>query len=159
MSEHRNDVDRDPLYEEAVAVVLETRKATVSWVQRKLRIGYNRTARMLEIMEDEGILGPYGASGVRPIYGREGAAERVAARAAAAAARAAVPPPAVEARTSTPSPSPSTRVSAVAALRNCLALASRHRNEPWAEDIRRFCAQAGVTPSPLRGGSGDATGV
>lgn len=56
--------DYDEKYDEAVAVVTETRQASISMVQRRLRVGYNRAARMIEIMEKEGIIGP--ADGSRP---------------------------------------------------------------------------------------------
>lgn len=54
----------DEKYDEAVAVVTETGQASISMVQRRLRVGYNRAARMIEIMEKEGIVGP--ADGSRP---------------------------------------------------------------------------------------------
>ena len=56
--------DYDEKYDEAVALVTETGQASISMVQRRLRIGYNRAARMIEIMEKEGIVGP--ADGSRP---------------------------------------------------------------------------------------------
>ncbi len=62
-----SDVEADPMYDKAVAVVLETRKASVSWVQRRLSIGYNRAARMVEQMEAAGIVGPSGPGGNREI--------------------------------------------------------------------------------------------
>nr|WP_320010093.1 DNA translocase FtsK 4TM domain-containing protein [uncultured Desulfobulbus sp.] len=54
----------DEKYDEAVAIVTETGQASISMVQRRLRVGYNRAARMIEIMEREGIVGP--ADGARP---------------------------------------------------------------------------------------------
>jgi S-DNA-T family DNA segregation ATPase FtsK/SpoIIIE len=56
----------DEMYDRAVALVAETRQASISWIQRQLRVGYNRSARMVERMEREGIVGP--PDGVR---GRE----------------------------------------------------------------------------------------
>jgi S-DNA-T family DNA segregation ATPase FtsK/SpoIIIE len=58
------DTEYDEKYDEAVAVVTETGQASISMVQRRLRVGYNRAARMIETMEREGIVGP--ADGSRP---------------------------------------------------------------------------------------------
>lgn len=55
---------QDEKYEEAVKLVAETRQASISMVQRRLRVGYNRAARMIEQMEREGIVGP--SDGVKP---------------------------------------------------------------------------------------------
>ncbi|MEA2696500.1 MAG: segregation ATPase FtsK/SpoIIIE, family [Myxococcales bacterium] len=54
----------DDLYDQAVAIVCETRQASVSFIQRRLQIGYNRAARMVEQMERDGIVGP--ANGAKP---------------------------------------------------------------------------------------------
>ena len=61
------DDEADPLYDEAVAFVLETRKASISSVQRKLKIGYNRAARMIESMESAGVVSTAGSNGQREV--------------------------------------------------------------------------------------------
>src|SRR5205814_9979633 len=48
----------DEMYDKAVALVAETRQASISMIQRRLRVGYNRAARMVDRMEREGIVGP-----------------------------------------------------------------------------------------------------
>jgi S-DNA-T family DNA segregation ATPase FtsK/SpoIIIE len=58
------EYDEDERYDEAVAIVTETRQASISMLQRRLRVGYNRAARMVERMESEGIVGP--SDGVKP---------------------------------------------------------------------------------------------
>jgi S-DNA-T family DNA segregation ATPase FtsK/SpoIIIE len=52
------EADYDVKYDEAVALVTKSRQASISYVQRRLRIGYNRAARLIEMMEHEGIVGP-----------------------------------------------------------------------------------------------------
>ena len=58
------DQEHDEMYDEAVRIVMETNQASISMIQRRLRIGYNRAARMVEQMEREGIVMP--ADGARP---------------------------------------------------------------------------------------------
>jgi S-DNA-T family DNA segregation ATPase FtsK/SpoIIIE len=59
--------EADPLYDQAVRVVTETRKASISGVQRRLKVGYNRAARLVEDMEAAGIVGPLEANGAREV--------------------------------------------------------------------------------------------
>jgi len=61
------DGEQDPLYDQAVRIVTETRKASISSVQRRLKIGYNRAARMVETMEEAGIVGSLQANGSREV--------------------------------------------------------------------------------------------
>lgn len=59
--------DDDPLYDEAVRFVTESRRASISSVQRKLKIGYNRAARMIEAMEDAGVVTAMSSNGSREV--------------------------------------------------------------------------------------------
>ena len=62
-----DDSEQDALYDQAVQIVLETRKASISGVQRRLKIGYNRAARMVEAMESAGLVGPLQSNGSREV--------------------------------------------------------------------------------------------
>jgi len=66
-SEEEDDAEKDELYDEAVAFVAQSRRASISAVQRKLRIGYNRAARMIETMEETGVLSPMASNGNREV--------------------------------------------------------------------------------------------
>ena len=66
-SEEDDDAEKDELYDEAVAFVAQSRRASISAVQRKLRIGYNRAARMIETMEETGVLSPMASNGNREV--------------------------------------------------------------------------------------------
>jgi S-DNA-T family DNA segregation ATPase FtsK/SpoIIIE len=65
----QESAESDPLYDEAVKIVTETRKASISGVQRRLKIGYNRAARLVEAMEAAGLVGPLQSNGSREIFG------------------------------------------------------------------------------------------
>jgi S-DNA-T family DNA segregation ATPase FtsK/SpoIIIE len=65
--EDLSDVEDDPLYDRAVRIVTETRRASISGVQRRLKIGYNRAARMIEAMESAGIVGAIQPNGSREV--------------------------------------------------------------------------------------------
>ncbi|MBT8088570.1 MAG: DNA translocase FtsK 4TM domain-containing protein [Gammaproteobacteria bacterium] len=69
------DAEQDPLYDQAVQVVMKTRKASISGVQRRLKIGYNRAARMVESMESAGLVGPLQPNGTREILVPKAAAD------------------------------------------------------------------------------------
>ncbi len=62
-----SDGEQDPLYDQAVRIVTHTRRASISSVQRRLKIGYNRAARMVETMEEAGIVGSLQANGSREV--------------------------------------------------------------------------------------------
>ena len=59
--------ESDPLYDEAVRIVTETRRASISGVQRRLKIGYNRAARLIELMEQQGIVSAQQHNGNREV--------------------------------------------------------------------------------------------
>ncbi len=62
-----NGGEKDPLYDQAVEIVLKNRKASISLVQRHLKIGYNRAARLVEDMEKAGLVSAMSGSGQREI--------------------------------------------------------------------------------------------
>ena len=64
-----SDAEADPLYDDAVAYVLKSRRASISSVQRQLRIGYNRAARLIEAMENAGLVSPMQTNGNREVIG------------------------------------------------------------------------------------------
>ena len=66
-----NDGEADPLYDQAVEVVLKNRRASISLVQRHLRIGYNRSARLIEAMEKAGLVSTMDGRGGREIIARK----------------------------------------------------------------------------------------
>ena len=66
------DAEADPLYDEAVAFVIRTRKASISSVQRQLRVGYNRAARLVEQMEMAGVLSAMASNGSRDVLAPPG---------------------------------------------------------------------------------------
>tara|TARA_B100001769_G_scaffold18907_1_gene12709 strand:+ start:762 stop:3047 length:2286 start_codon:yes stop_codon:yes gene_type:complete len=61
------DAEKDVLYDQAVQIVIDTKKASISGIQRRLKIGYNRAARMVESMESAGLVGPLESNGTREI--------------------------------------------------------------------------------------------
>jgi S-DNA-T family DNA segregation ATPase FtsK/SpoIIIE len=58
------DTDEDELYEEARMIIVEAGKASTSYLQRKLKVGYARAARLIDMLEERGIVGP--ADGAKP---------------------------------------------------------------------------------------------
>jgi len=66
-----NESNDDPLYNDAVQIVMETKKTSISFIQRKLRIGYNRAANIIEAMEAKGILSEQQSNGNREILNQD----------------------------------------------------------------------------------------
>ena len=69
--EQGNVSEADRLYDQAVAIVARDRKASTSYIQRRLSIGYNRAATIIERMENEGVVGPANHAGKREILAPE----------------------------------------------------------------------------------------
>ncbi len=65
------DEEYDEMYDQAVAIVTETKQASISMVQRRLRVGYNRAARMIEKMERDGVVGPADGAKPREVYAQK----------------------------------------------------------------------------------------
>ena len=65
------DEEYDEMYDQAVAIVTETQQASISMIQRRLRVGYNRAARMVEQMERDGVVGPADGAKPRDVYARK----------------------------------------------------------------------------------------
>ncbi len=63
--------DYDEMYDRAVEVVTDTQQASISMIQRRLRVGYNRAARMIEQMERDGVVGPADGAKPREVYARK----------------------------------------------------------------------------------------
>jgi len=66
-----SNAEADPMYDQAVEIVLKNRRPSISLVQRHLRIGYNRAARMIEAMEQAGLVSPMNAAGGREVIAPE----------------------------------------------------------------------------------------
>jgi S-DNA-T family DNA segregation ATPase FtsK/SpoIIIE len=66
------DAEADPLYDEAVAFVIRSRKSSISAVQRQLRVGYNRAARLVEQMEAAGVVSAMSSNGSRDVLSPPG---------------------------------------------------------------------------------------
>jgi len=67
--------DDDPLFDDVKRIVLETQKASASFLQRRLRIGYSRAARLIDMLEDKGIVGPADGAKPREVYGEPSKAQ------------------------------------------------------------------------------------
>ena len=70
-SSNETDEDVDEMFDPAVAIVAETGNASISYVQRRLKIGYNRAARIIEKMEQDGMIGPQVGNRSREVFLRD----------------------------------------------------------------------------------------
>jgi len=66
-AEDEEDAEQDPMYDQAVRLVADTKRCSTSWLQRKLGLGYNRAARIVEMMEKRGLVGPANGSKDREV--------------------------------------------------------------------------------------------
>ena len=73
------DPDEDPLLDRAIEVVVTAQTASVSLLQRRLRVGYTRAGRLIDMLERRGIISPYEGSKPRRVLVSEGELERLAA--------------------------------------------------------------------------------
>jgi S-DNA-T family DNA segregation ATPase FtsK/SpoIIIE len=64
--------DDDELYEEARDLVINSKKASTSYLQRKLKVGYSRAARLIDLLEENGVVGPQNGSKPREVYESKG---------------------------------------------------------------------------------------
>ncbi|OGZ65543.1 MAG: hypothetical protein A2822_03330 [Candidatus Staskawiczbacteria bacterium RIFCSPHIGHO2_01_FULL_41_41] len=67
--------DSDPLFDDVKRIVIETQKASASFLQRRLRIGYSRAARLIDMLEDQGVVGPADGAKPRDVYGEPSKAQ------------------------------------------------------------------------------------
>jgi S-DNA-T family DNA segregation ATPase FtsK/SpoIIIE len=67
-SMEEGDVEKDEMYQQAIEIIRTTKKASASFLQRRLQIGYNRAARYIDLMEKEGIIGPQNGSKPREVH-------------------------------------------------------------------------------------------
>ncbi len=67
LGEEMSNAESDPLYDQALRIVTETRRASISGIQRRLKIGYNRAARLIEDMERAGVVGALQSNGSREV--------------------------------------------------------------------------------------------
>ena len=65
------------MFDEVKKIVIESKKASASYLQRRLRIGYSRAARLIDMLEEKGIVGPADGAKPREVYGDVGEATKV----------------------------------------------------------------------------------
>jgi S-DNA-T family DNA segregation ATPase FtsK/SpoIIIE len=62
------NAEKDKLYNEAIRIILETQRGSVSLLQRRLEIGYSRAARLIDLMAEDGVVGEYKGSQAREVF-------------------------------------------------------------------------------------------